>query len=196
MKVLAFTDIHSKKKYFDIIKKKTKKHNPDLLICSGDITYFGLKTEMMIKLLDSLDKTVLVIHGNEDDSDKIKILCSKSKNLKYLHKKSFSYGDYLFLGYGGLGFSQFSKDLENFMLKNNIKNKKIVLITHQPPFETKLDKIPYFEHVGNESITKVIKKIKPILGISGHIHETFRKKDKIGKTLIVNPGEEGMILNI
>jgi len=194
MKILAFTDLHSTKKYFDIIKKKTKKHNPDILVCAGDITYFGLKTEMMIKLLDSLDKTVLIIHGNQDDDSEVKILCSKTKNLKYIHKKTFVLDEYLFLGYGGLGFSKISKDLERFMLSKKIKNKKVVLIVHQPPFGTKLDKVPYLGHVGNKSIVKVIKKIKPILGVFGHIHETFKKRDKIGKTLVINPGQEGMIL--
>ena len=76
------------------------------------------------------------------------------------------------------------------------KNKKNVLVFHQPPFGTKLDKISEVGHVGNKSMTKIIKSIKPILSVSGHIHETFNITDKIGKTILINPGPEGRIISI
>ena len=182
MKILAFTDIHSEKKYVDEVKKKSKKHNPDLLICSGDLTYFGLKLNFILKSLNSIGKPILLIHGNHEDLEELNILCPKYKNLIFLHKKSYNIGEYRFMGYGGLGFSRTTKDLEKFFLKKK--------------FGTNLDNIPSLGHVGNKSITKSIKMIKPILLVSGHIHETFNKTDKVGKSILINPGQNGKIISI
>jgi len=196
MKILAFTDIHSDKNYIATIKKKSKRHNPDILICSGDLTYFGLKLNLILKLLNSIKKPILLIPGNHDDHEETQTLCSKYSNLIYLHKKVYDIGEYRFLGYGGLGFSRNTKDLEKFVSKKKMKNKKHILIFHQPPYGTKLDETSFLEHVGNKSVTKVIKLVKPLLALSGHIHETFNKKDKLGNSLLINPGQRGRIIVI
>ena len=38
--------------------------------------------------------------------------------------------------------------------------------------------------------------LKPDLVISGHLHETAGKEDKIGKTRLINPGPFGKILDV
>jgi len=196
MKILAFTDIHSNSNYIDIILKKSKKHNPDLLVCSGDLTYFGIKLNFVLKRLNSIKKPLILIHGNHEDEDEVTVLCSKYPNLIYLHKQVYDFKDYRFIGYGGLGFSRTTKSLEKFVLSKKIEGKKHILIFHQPPYGTKLDDIPFLGYVGNKSITKMIKLVKPVLALSGHIHETFNKKDKIGNSLLINPGQKGKIISI
>ncbi len=44
-------------------------------------------------------------------------------------------------------------------------------------------------HVGSTSVRKAIEEYQPILGLHGHIHESSGV-DKIGKTLVMNPGSE------
>jgi len=51
------------------------------------------------------------------------------------------------------------------------------------------------EHAGNKSIRKFIERIKPVLAISGHLHECVGE-DKIKETKVVNPGYKGKILTI
>jgi Icc-related predicted phosphoesterase len=75
---------------------------------------------------------------------------------------------------------------------------------HCPPFNTKLDLAPkldkklrpvYFfgqaeaEHVGSKAIRKFIEEHQPLLGLHGHIHESYAS-DHIGNTLVLNPGSE------
>jgi len=64
---------------------------------------------------------------------------------------------------------------------------KFILVTHNPPFGTKLDKVETGEHVGSKVIREFIEKEKPLLAISAHIHEAGGI-DKIGKTTIFYPG--------
>jgi Icc-related predicted phosphoesterase len=51
------------------------------------------------------------------------------------------------------------------------------------------------EHAGNKTVRKVIERIKPILAISGHLHECAGI-DKIGKTVVINPGHNGRVIVI
>ena len=47
------------------------------------------------------------------------------------------------------------------------------------------------DHVGSKSVRKFIEKYQPLIGLHGHIHESFAS-DKIGNTVVVNPGSEYM----
>ena len=47
-----------------------------------------------------------------------------------------------------------------------------------------------------EAITKAIKQFKPDILIHGHIHEAGGMEEKIGKTLVINVGREGRIIEI
>ena len=194
MKILAFTDIESNKKHAQIIMDKVKKHNPDVIVFAGDLSFFGLDIEGMVKFLVSLNKTVVLVHGNHDDEIELKVLCSRHKNLKFIHKDTFEINEYMFIGYGGEGFDEKTKDMENFMLKQDTTCKKVILVIHQPPYGTKLDKLPFHGHVGNNSVNKIIKKLKPTVAFFGHLHEHFGKSDKLGSTLLVNPGSKGKII--
>ncbi len=193
MKILAFTDIHSNINYLKGIHKLVKNENPDLIICSGDISFFSTNMNKIKKEIINFNEIMLLIHGNHENSNFIDGLCSK--NVINIHKKIFEFKNFKFLGYGGGGFEQEDKRLENYF--ENIKDelKKWVLITHAPPFNTRLDLIGK-NHVGSKSIRRIIEKYKPKLNICGHLHENFYVKDKIAQTMIINPGFLGSIIEI
>ena len=68
-------------------------------------------------------------------------------------------------------------------------------MTHQPPYKTKLDKLQS-GYAGNSSLRKLIEKTQPKLNICGHLHENENKQDKIKSTLIINPGNKGIVIEI
>jgi Icc-related predicted phosphoesterase len=63
----------------------------------------------------------------------------------------------------------------------------LVIVTHNPPANTKLDTISNGMHVGSPGIRAFIEKYRPLLAVSGHIHESAAI-DAIGPTTLVNPG--------
>jgi Icc-related predicted phosphoesterase len=69
--------------------------------------------------------------------------------------------------------------------------KKIVFLTHNCPYNTKLDKVKKGlvkgKHYGSYQEKLIIKKFKPDLVFCGHMHENFGK-DKVGKSVIYNVG--------
>lgn len=195
MKILAFADLHGSKSSLGKLIKKSK--NCDIIICAGDISIFSINLKKIILKFKKTKKPLIIIPGNHESPQDLEKI--KQNFLIPLHEKIYRLNNLVFIGYGTDGFSIKDKEFESFIKKVKTKLKKqdkIILITHGPPHNTKLDKLPYFGHVGNKSYRKAIKILKPFLYISGHLHENFNKKDKINKTFLINPGPEGKLINI
>ncbi|MAG91497.1 hypothetical protein CMO83_02375 [Candidatus Woesearchaeota archaeon] len=201
MKLLLFTDIHGSSTALKRIGQKVKAQKPDLLVCSGDISIFEHGIKGILRKLNKLNKKIVIVHGNHEDESTFIRYSKIFRNIIYIHKKNFIESKIMFIGYGGGGFSMVGKEFEKISRTkfkesiNKNKDKKIVLITHAPPYRTKLDKLVE-GHCGNKSIRQFVEKNKVDLLICGHLHENFGKEDKIGKTKIINPGPYGKIIEI
>lgn len=197
MKLLFFADLHGDMQILSNLRTKSK--DADGIICAGDISTMERNLPKIMKKLNDFNKPILMIHGNHEDEDGLKEECLKHKNMTFLHKGVYHLEDYVFLGYGGDGFSTNDPEFEqvaNKFFKPEIKDKKrIILITHGPPYGTVIDKIGD-SHRGNISYRKFIDEIKPHLAISGHLHETAGMHEKIDRTLFINPGKNGVIVDI
>ena len=200
MKILAFTDIHGSATAIGKIRQAVNLHNPDLLVCAGDISMFERNLAGIMGKLNRLQKRLLIINGNHENARLLAKTAADLNNIKVIHKRHFIFGDAIFFGYGGGGFSmtdrgfeKASKRFENTIAKNS--DKKAVLITHAPPYKTRLDKLQG-GHCGNKSIRRFIEKNGISLAICGHLHENFKKKDFIGKVMVVNPGPFGKIIDL
>ncbi|MDZ7814847.1 MAG: metallophosphoesterase [Planctomycetota bacterium] len=94
------------------------------------------------------------------------------------------------------------------MIKKQVKKlddpSQAIFNFHAPPFDTALDLAPELDankkpvtvagqvnyvHVGSEAVRKAIEQYKPLMGLHGHIHESYGH-DSIGETTVVNPGSE------
>ncbi len=200
MKLLAFTDMHLSSVAFKKIKSKAKRQKPDLMISAGDLTIFEHGLDFILNKLNNFNVKTLLIHGNHETASVMKRLCKKYKNMVFIHKKQYRHNGYIFLGYGGGGFSitepsfyNTGKKFQKIIKKS--KGKKIIFITHAPPYGTKLD-LMVGSHCGNKTFRHFVAKNKVDLYICGHLHENFGKKDHIRKTHIINPGPYGKVIKI
>ncbi len=199
MKILAFTDMHGSLQALRSIEKKVKKLNPDILVCAGDISIFEHGIAGIIRRLSRLGKKVIIVHGNHEDASTFNRYSKIYKNVVFIHKNYVFAEDVLFLGYGGGGFSSVDREFENVAIKKfkkaieENKGKKTVLLTHAPPYKTRLDSLDN-GHCGNKSIRHFAEKNEVDILICGHLHENFGKEDKIKKTRVINPGPFGKIL--
>lgn len=195
MKILAFADTHGN---LNAMKRLLEKgRGVDLLICAGDISNFGHNLKGLVAKFKNLNKPMLIVHGNHESEEQIREVCKNFKWVICIHKGAYQLGNYYFFGYGGGGFSREDPEYEKLIkkFKKTLKKEtKVVLITHGPPYGTKCDMMPHQGHVGCKTYTKVDKELKPILHICGHLHETDSIRDKIGDTLIINPGAKGKII--
>ena len=194
MKILLFTDIHAEKESLDQIVEKSK--DCDVMVCCGDASIFGSGLKKIIKILASCKKQLFITHGNHEMISEMKEVCVKD-NVCFLHKNSVEFEGVIFAAYGGGGFSEVDERLEQWASKLKIdSDKKLVLFTHAPPYDTKLDKLPNLGHRGSRSVRKAIDCLNPDIFASGHFHETFFEQEKIGKTLLINPGNGGTLITL
>jgi len=203
MKILAFTDIHGDPRFIDKLLARIKKEKPDAIVCAGDISNFSTGIRGILKKFD-IGIPFLIIPGNHETPEEIQVYSKEFKSIKDIHLKHFILDNLFFVGCGGGGFTErhaefeqsekkFSESIKKLKLQDH--KYKVILVTHQPPYRTKLDKI-YGEYSGSKSIRKFIEKNQPAYCICGHIHENEGKRDKIGSTIIINPGPEGRIIEI
>jgi Icc-related predicted phosphoesterase len=192
MKILAISDPHGN--YSKINEIVERAGDFDLVVIVGDITNFG-PDEKVEELMEMFDKPVLAIPGNCDQKSILKALdASKAINL---HGKAEQIGKIRFIGLGGSNPTPFNtpfelpeeeieKVLEGMVCsaENTRDCGPIVLLTHAPPHGAR-DELP-FGHVGSKAIRKFVDRVDLI--VCGHIHEA-KGTEKIGKTVVVNPGE-------
>ncbi len=193
MRILSFVDMHGSANAFNRIKEKAE--NADLVICAGDFSTWGKAEEAILRQFNGLKKPVIIIQGNHESDAELKSFCREFKNLNYAHKKLLKVDDFVVVGYGGGGFSDKEKGFEDFVedVKEELKDKKIILITHAPPYGTEADKVNN-DHRGCKSFKNFIDKYSPLLYICGHLHESWSKKQLYKNTLILNPGPTGRIV--
>ncbi|MFT7615733.1 MAG: Icc-related predicted phosphoesterase [Candidatus Woesearchaeota archaeon] len=195
MRILAFADLHADMDAFAQLEKKAKKHEVELIVCAGDFTIFGMHTKEIFEKIAALPVPVILIHGNHENENQVKKFATEHKNVIWLHKDTHEYKNFVFIGFGGGGFSKTEPGFVEFA-KNHMNKKNVILVTHQPPFETNLDRLDEDWYVGNSDFKEFIEQVQPIVAISGHIHDNEYKKDVIKKTLLINPGPVGRVLEI
>lgn len=199
MKFLAFVDLHEDRDSLKLLVKRALLEDVDFLVCAGDLSIFGRSLRFVLKQLDEIGKKVYIITGNHETEEMMEKVMSDYPNCRLFDKKSFEIENYVFLGYGGGGFMfedpNFRKIARDWY--GSHQGKKIVLVTHGPPFGTKVDLVEK-RYVGNKDFRAFIERIKPKLNICGHIHENAGIVDEIGdfKTKVVNPGWEGMMIEL
>ncbi|MBI2672114.1 metallophosphoesterase family protein [Candidatus Woesearchaeota archaeon] len=195
MKILTFTDIHSSKTIINRLIEKSKDVN--ILVTPGDLTELGHNLEEVLKMFQKADKKLVVVPGNHENYEELKILTKKYKYIVDVHLKKAKIDDIVFFGHGCGGFSYIDYELKEAMKNLKFDEKeKLVFITHGPPYGTKLDKLEHAGFRGSKTATEFIKKFKPDFCFCGHLHENERKIDKIGKTVIINPGKYGMVIEV
>ena len=144
-------------------------------------------------------------------------MLKKYKNIKEFTYLYIRFKNYIFIGAYGQTFPGRVKSknyrkskakLDRLFKKFQKENKqdRVIFVSHNTPYNTKLDKLSMTahekvrgKHYGSKLIKRTIQKYQPILAIAGHHHECFGK-DKIGKTIALNVGSaaegEGIIIEL
>jgi Icc-related predicted phosphoesterase len=70
------------------------------------------------------------------------------------------------------------------------------MVCHAPPRETELDRIREGVDGGSHSVREFIEANQPDYFFCGHIHEAEGSRIKMGKTIAVNVGKRGYLLEL
>lgn len=180
----------------------------DLVLLNGDLTNYGGIKEVRQVLNHAMEvnPNILAHFGNLDKPEINTYLEDLGINLH--GQARVIDGTICIVGIGGSNFtpfltpSEFSEaeilatakaaylqGLEYVALAEPLHGQKIpiLLVSHTPPVNTKLDRIHSGKHVGSTAIRTIIESYHPALSIVGHIHEA-KGEDTILNSPIINPG--------
>jgi uncharacterized protein len=197
MKILAFTDIHENLVLLRRIKTVIAKEQVNLAVCTGDFTIFGRSTKKMLTEMDNLGVPLVLIPGNHEDEEEVKTLLEHYKNIHSADQRVLDIAGLRFIGFGSHGFQRREPELE--ALEQRLAKEfteRTIFLCHAPPYGTHVDELEPGWHAGNESLTDLIKRRKPMLVLCGHLHECFHVHDVVAGTPIINPGPDGEIIEV
>ena len=194
LRLLILTDIHDNSQAINQIGKPLT--DADLVLLAGDITTFGGRRDAqeIIETLLNYNRNIFAVPGNCDPPAVELYLRELNINLDNTLRE---FNGYYFWGLGGalpapggtpneLSEQQFELILNK--LTPQIQNpRKLIVLVHQPPFNTLADRLVGDRHVGCKALRRFIEKVQPLAYFTGHIHEG-QSIDSIGRTVIVNPG--------
>ncbi len=193
MRILVLSDIHGAIDMLDKLDNEFEK--ADVVIMAGDFAQFNNipSGEPTLKHLLQKHERIYSVCGNCDEPSFLETL----DDYDVCVQKSIVFTEGLaFSGSGGAlrftGATPYEREdtelIEDLKLvKELIEKDNVILLIHQPPFNTKLDVITTGAHVGSQLAREFIEEHQPLVVVSGHIHESFAI-DTLGRTTLINPG--------
>jgi Icc-related predicted phosphoesterase len=175
---LAFARIQE---WLELADERLAGKNHELFICPGNDDYWEIDDMIScMKLARPCDNLVIDIDGHQ------MVSCSRSNPTPW-----------------GTPREEPEEALEKHLdeLCAQITDyEKAIFNFHVPPHGYSLDLCPKLDenlvmsaeekiHAGSIGAKRMIEKYQPLLGLHGHIHES-RGAQKVGRTLIINPGSE------
>lgn len=195
MRFLVLSDIHGDTAYLETLNEEFIK--ADAVLFAGDFAQV-FKEETGKPILDRLIKkhdVLFSVLGNCDPQSFLEDLDSYDVSVQ----GSLAYIDGLSI-IGAGGATKFTGETPNERTEDEIAGdlrlitdsgetdwNNLIMIIHNPPYNTTLDKVSAGMHVGSPRIREIIETVQPLVVVTGHIHEAFGI-EQMGKTLVVNPG--------
>jgi len=186
MKILVASDIHGSRSALEMIRRTIEKLTPDLTVVCGDITHFGTPEEARATI-DSFPGLILAVPGNCDPPG-IEDGVAESHGVD-LHGKTYELEGIIFAGFGGARkMFGTAREYDEEFIGENIKRiipGADVLVLHGPPYG--INDLSSSGHAGSREVLDAVQFHKPMLVLSGHIHECHGIVREDGITYL-NPG--------
>lgn len=173
----------------------------DVVVFAGDLTHFGgaVEAERVVSPVSAVAGKTFAVSGNCDYPEVDAWLERMGLNL---HGRGEMVDGVGFLGLGGSLITPFrtpneyaEDDIEGYLNQGLLSlppstGAPLILVSHQPPYGTRCDRLSNGTHVGSNAVRRFIETHRPQVCFTGHIHESAAV-DNLGPTRIINPGMLG-----
>jgi Icc-related predicted phosphoesterase len=205
VRILAFTDPHGKLEAYQSLKHLAESEQPDLILCGGDVSFFGDDYDLFLRGLGGLGQTVYFVPGNHETPSTTKSL---ELQFSYLRNVTFRVVEVGGVRLAGLpasdAFWPGARPDEGLRAKavamgeSGDRKKPFVLLTHYPPAGTQVSGTSVMtpDSGGSRLVRQIVEALSPALVVCGHYHQDFGKEAHVGRTWIVNPGPGGRMLEL
>ena len=194
MKIIALSDLHGEVRPLRDVAADL--FGADVVLLAGDITNFGgaHAAREVVREVREYNDRLLAVPGNCDTPEAARCLTEEGITLDARH---VVIDGVAFVGVGGslpcpgrtpneITEADFAARLAQAAAGIEA-NAPLILLTHQPPFDTAADLAGSGRHVGSHAVRAFILGRRPLVCFTGHIHEA-RGRDDLGGTVVLNPG--------
>lgn len=199
MKLILFSDLHCDREAAERIVESSKQ--ADVLIGAGD---FGTKRkglEITADVLGQAHCPLVAVPGNSESIDELEQAFSSCDHVHVLHGTWVTIAGIVFFGIGGgiptTPFGPWSWDFSEKQAEDLLEPMPAgsVLVSHSPPWQC-VDRDSSGQHRGSTALRSAIKEKSPQLVVCGHVHESWKQRDSIGSTPVINAGPESLVFEL
>jgi uncharacterized protein len=197
MKILVFSDIHSDLKALNRLMDT----EADYYFAAGDLVSWSRGLAAAAEILKRRTGKMFVLPGNHESAQDISAMCAEHGFADFHGKHVIING----VTIAGLGYSaptpfntpgEYSEAEMAARLAPLALLEPRVLICHSPPKNSLLDRAGTDQHFGSTAVREFIERVQPDYFFCGHIHEAEGIEERFGKTLGVNVGKRGYLLDL
>lgn len=186
LSLLVCSDPHGSDEALNVLEKAISDDAFDALVMCGDFTTFGT-TEYTRKFLERFSIRVLAVPGNCDIPETVAVLEHFDASV---HNTRVELKGRQFFGFGGsMPGGGMPFEIEEDIIERSLRSVAVaggIMVTHCPAYGMN-DLTRTGHHLGSEGILRVVNEFKPVLALSGHVHEA-RGRVLSKDTVFVNPG--------
>ena len=191
---IVMGDLHDSTARFDAIPGLAEAEG---VIVTGDLTVTGgvAAARRVLDALSARNPRILAQIGNMDRGEITDWLESEDRNIHA--RVRLLAPDTAIMGVGGSPFTPFGTPSEfpearfadwlDHMWRTARRSRRVVLVSHTPPRDTRCDRLTVGSLVGSTAVRDFLLECQPDVCLCGHIHEA-RSLDRLGRTVLVNPG--------
>jgi Icc-related predicted phosphoesterase len=191
MRVLAFSDIHNDWSRL----RQLLSENADLYVVAGDLTYNERGITKAYEIMKPFLEKIYIVPGNNETVETIAALFPN-----HVHGRVLEYNGVKIGGIGGAPrtpwHSAFDWDEDYAYNLLEKLGPTDIFVSHAPPKESKTAITTSGHDVGSEAVRWYIDTYQPEYAVVGHVHERAGTVERIGKTVVFNPGPMGKLLVI
>jgi len=198
-RIMAVGDIHGDSGLVRRLAKKAQDENVDIVILAGDLTFADQPAKDIIKPFLKVHKKVLIIPGNHEPNETTDMMAQFYTDTINLHNSAYRKGNVGIFGAGTvedsdepLKSSEIFKSLAQGFEQIKDLEKKI-MVTHMHPHGSQSE---FSGFKGSKAIKEAVRKFKPDLLITSHIHEAGGLQEHFDNTLVVNVSRSPAIFDI
>lgn len=197
MRLLVFSDIHNDLKALEALMGV----EADVYIAAGDMVSWTRGLDAVGPILRRRAPNVWVLPGNHEHASHMDAFCAQF-GLNALHGKHFEMDGWSIAGLGHSSPTPFDTPgeatEEEFAvgLAPFARLENLILVCHCPPYGTPLDEAGPGRHFGSRTVLEFLETNQPEWFFCGHIHEAAGRRTAIGRTLAVNVGKQGYLLEV
>lgn len=199
MKILAFSDLHRDEAAAEGVVRRAGE--VDVIVLAGDLATKRVGLEAMVEVLRSIVTPTVVVPGNSESDWELEQACAGWGAARVLHGSGTEIDGVPFWGLGGAvpvtPFGSWSFDLDESEAARLLDGCPggAVLVSHSPPYGY-ADGDAGGRQLGSRAVLDAVERARPRLVICGHIHASWGQQVRLGETLVVNAGPQGVALDV